>query len=229
MEVLCRRTWSGIVIPVKMQPEPAMFDQKVRIPGNAYLKKLAQTQGVAKPKVTYKEWARHDNWRHIRVHIHDLYRGICAYTAHWIPRSSSPNVDHFVPKSIDPWLAYEWSNYRLACPLVNTHKLDYQDILDPFTIQENWFLLEFPTLLIKPNPTLDVDLYEKVSNTIKRLKLNEDEAFVNDRNAWLKRYCLGGNFNQLKKDAPFIAHELERQHLVSKIRVMMCYPSDEDE
>jgi len=66
--------------------------------------------------------------------------------------------------------------------------------------------------------------------TIDRLKLNEDDTFVNDRNAWLKRYCLGGtNFLQLKQDAPFIAYELERQNLIKEIKSIMCYSLDEDE
>jgi len=47
---------------------------------------------------------------------------------------------------------------------------------------------------------------------------------VNDRNQWLEPYCLGeASFPVLKKNAPFIAYELERQDLVDKIRSIMVY------
>lgn len=217
------------MIPVKPQLEPTIFNQKVRIPGNNYLRKIAQAQNTSTPKLKSKEWTHHDYWGCVRVDMYDLYKGICAYSAHWIPRSSNPNVDHFIAKSADPWLAYEWTNYRLACPLVNIHKKDYPDVLDPFSIQEKWFFLEFPSLIVKPNPDLPREVHEKVQCTICRLKLNEDEAFIDDRNAWLERYCLTGNFNQLKRDAPFIAYELERQNLVTEIKNRMHYSSYKDD
>lgn len=212
------------MIPVKQEPEPDIFDQLVRIPGKKFLKKLSN----AKP--TYKQWKNQDYWKHIRFHLHDVYSGICAYSAHWIPRSSNPNVDHFIPKSVKPELAYEWSNYRLACPLVNTLKKDYQDVLDPFIIENNWFFLDFPSLMMKVNPELPEKIREKVKCTIDRLKLNENEAFVNDRSSWLKRFCLGeASFAQLKRDAPFIAYELERQNLVESIKAIMAYVSEEED
>ncbi len=166
------------MIPVKPQPEPSIFDQKVRIPGNKFLKKLAQLQRTSIPRPTAKQWAYHDEWTRVRPHMRNAYKGRCAYIAHWIPDSSNPNVDHFIPKSVEPWRAYEWSNYRLACPLVNAHKKDYQDILDPFTIQNDWFFLKFPSLMLEPNPNLPKQIQEQIQTTIDRLKLNEDEAFV---------------------------------------------------
>jgi hypothetical protein len=50
------------------------------------------------------------------------------------------------------------------------------------------------------------------------------ETFVNDRYRWLKPYCLGEiDFPFLKRNAPFIAYELERQDLLQKIKVIMDY------
>jgi len=78
-------------------------------------------------------------------------------------------------------------------------KKDFQDVLDPFCVGQGWFILEFPSLIVRANPMLlDEDL-TKVNNTIKRLKLNDDR-FVNDRNTWLAPYCLGeATFSLLKK------------------------------
>ena len=211
------------MIPVKLQPEPDVFDQCVRIPGKRFLGSLSDV------KPTTRQWGNHDYWKHIRSHLYKAYNGVCAYSAHWIPTGSSvPNVDHYVPKSIKPSLAYEWNNYRLAGELPNALKGNWQDVLDPFTIGKDWFLLRFPSLLVYPNPELPDQLQQQIWNTIKRLQLNDNETIVEERSAWLERYCRGnGGFSSLKKDAPFIAYELERQHLVEKIKTMMVYWQEE--
>jgi uncharacterized protein (TIGR02646 family) len=207
------------VIPVAPQPESPTFNEEVRVPGDKFLRKL----GNLTP--TYKQWIGHNYWKYIRYDLHDAYNGICSYCANWIPRGeSSPTIDHFIPKSIRPDLAYEWSNYRLACPLINTRKKDYQDVLDPFTLHYNWFFLDFPTLLLKPNPELSVQDQQRVWRTIKRLKLNEDETFIHSRNHWLEAYCREHTpYSFLKKHAPFVAYELERQDLVDSIKTIMDY------
>ena len=56
-------------------------------------------------------------------------------------------VDHFYPKSVRPDMAYEWSNFRLASLKLNCRKREFQDVLDPFTIEPGWFCLSFPSLL----------------------------------------------------------------------------------
>lgn len=213
------------MIPVVPQPEPDIFDRLVRTPGEKFLKKLNNS------KPTTKQWENQDHWKHIRFQLHTAYKGICAYSALRIPRgSSNPNVDHYIPKSKRPDLAYEWSNYRLSCPLANTLKRDFQDVLDPFTLPPNWFFLDFPSLLLKPNPDIPDEDQQRVWKTIDRLKLNEEQTYVDERNTCLEVYCRGGgDFTFLKQFAPFIAHELERQKLVEDIKAIMVYgPETED-
>lgn len=211
------------MIPVAYQPEPDIFDELVRTPGKQFIKKLSNS----KPKS--RQWEKHNHWKHISPHLYKAYDGICAYSAHWIPRGDNPNVDHFIPKSVKPELAYEWSNYRLASPLINTLKRDFQDVLDPFTIGNNWFFLDFPSLLIRPNYDLPNQVQEQIWATIERLKLNES-MFVDDRSHWLEPYCRGReDFSVLKRDAPFIAHEIERQELVEDIKTIMAYGPETEE
>lgn len=211
------------MIPVVPQPEPAEFDKLVRQRGKNFLSKFTTT------KPTTKQWTTHAYWNNIQSQFYEAYKGICAYSAHWIPRSDNPNIDHYIPKSVDSTFAYEWSNYRLACPLVNAFKKDFQDALDPFTIGKDWFILRFPFLVVKPNPSLSEQDYKRVNATIERLKLNDDK-FVNVRSSWLKRYCLGEtNFLGLRKVAPFIAYELERQKLTDEIKKIMDYSQDIEE
>lgn len=212
------------MIPVEPQPEPDVFDQLVRIPGKHFLRKLSGS------KPTYKQWKYQDHWKHIRFHLYKAYHGICAYSAHWIPCGSTvPNIDHFIPKSVEPELAYEWGNYRLAGSLVNALKRDWQDVLDPFTIEDNWFYLHFPSLMLHPNPELSSQLQQKIWATIDRLQLNDNQTFVEERSAWLEPYCRGKeDFSVLKKNAPFIAYELERQNLVEHIKTIMIYDTEEE-
>lgn len=210
------------MIPVACQPEPDTFDKLVRTPGKQFLNRLSNT------KPTFKQWKNQNHWKHILPHLYKAHKGICAYSAHWIPRGDNPNVDHFIPKSARPDLAYEWSNYRLACPRINILKKDFQDVLDPFTIGDNWFFLDFPSLLMRPNPELPNQVQQRIWATIERLQLNES-IFVDDRSHWLERYCQGEDFSALKKDAPFIAYELERQKLVKEIKAMMAYGPEVEE
>ena len=50
--------------------------------------------------------------------------GKCAYCESGINASRSQQVEHFKPKALFPSLAYDWSNYFLACNGCNGAKLD---------------------------------------------------------------------------------------------------------
>lgn len=207
------------MIPVQLQPEPSDFNEKVRRKGLAFL------QQEANPKA----WKNRDYWT---AAIHDLcgaYNRICAYSAQWIPPAQgTPTVDHFIPKSVAPDKAYEWSNFRLSCQLLNARKWTFQDVLDPFTIQPGWFVLDFPSLHVKADPSLDLHIKQKVISTINRLKLNDEESCVQSRESWLVPFCKGQYpFKFLKEKAPFIAYELERQNRVDAISAMYVFRSDE--
>ncbi|WP_375742528.1 hypothetical protein NR800_26320 [Corallococcus interemptor] len=125
-------------------------------------------------------------------------------------------MDHLLPKSKWRALAYEWSNYRLACGRMNARKNDSEDVLDPFDVQDGWFALELSTLQVIPGPGLDAPIQQRVQDTIDRLDLNDDE-FIAQRVEYFesyKSYCddmRGIAF--LKKHAPFLAKELIRQGL----------------
>jgi len=201
------------VIPVQQQPEPPGFESKVRSKGVAFL------QTVPQPKA----WNNREYWRKSLQDLYRAYNGVCAYSAQWMPSTvASPTVDHFIPKSAKPELAYEWDNFRLSCLKMNARKRDFQDILDPFQIEPGWFTLDFPSLLIKVNPALDEPIKSQVRSTIKRLKLNDDDDCVKHRQDWLMPYCKGEiTFEFLKKTTPFITYELERQNLVDSIAFIM--------
>jgi len=158
--------------------------------------------------------------------LYERYGGICAYSAHWIPPDcGAMTVDHFVPKSAAPHLAYEWDNYRLCTLEMNRNKGTKEGILDPFVIQPGWFKMDFPSLQVTAESSLPSATARAVTKTIKSFKLN-DETCVKARYAYLQDYM--GNhrdFYSLSHDAPFLAFELQRQGMADReaIKKVMSY------
>ncbi len=201
------------MIPVTLKPEPNDFNTKVRIPGQNFLTRF--------PNPTKEDWKKRGKkiWQKASKQLRDEYKKICAYSAEWIP-SDEKSIDHFIPRSQDKNLAFEWNNFRLCFEILNQNK-GSQIILDPFSIKENWFVIDFDTYLIKSNRQLDAALRETIYDTVNnKLKLNDD-IFLYRRIKWIHAYYKGtpATIDGLKKKAPFIAYELERQNLVEEIKV----------
>lgn len=204
------------MIPIKEQPEPENFEKLVRQPGKKYLEEA--------PNPTKKQWDSHSYWTKSLIHMREAYKAICAYSAHWIsPDTGAASIDHFIPKSKQPSLAYEWSNYRYTAQRYNSRK-QTKAILDPFHLEADWFFLDFPSMQIKPNAKLLAEARQSVDDTIEVLKLN-GEISLEARLKWVMDYCEGKIlFENLEEKAPFIAYELKRQDLVKPIKEMMRKP-----
>lgn len=203
------------MIQVTRQPEPATFDALVRQPGLRFLR--------TKSRPTSKEFAVHSYWRRILASLHGAYNGVCAYSCHWIPYDTGADtVEHFRPKKKYTRGAYEWTNYRLVCATLNGRKGDYEDVLDPFLINDGDFILKYPSLLVVPSPQLSLNDQVKIQQTIDRLQLNDEGTCLKSRLKWVIDYCTGEiTFSHLQNHAPFVAMELTRQNLVVGIKTMM--------
>lgn len=189
------------MIPVTQKPEPAGFNAKVRVPGQAFLARV--------PHPSSDQFKRKQFWKDALPELRAAYDGVCAYSSFWVPSSSS--VDHFHPKSIRPDLAYEWANYRLALDKINGNKADRTDVLDPFTIEAGWFVLDTASLFVKAEPALQANLRAAVEVTISALKLNDD-LWVQMRFAIFTDYLNGElPLTNLQRRYPFIALEIRRQ------------------
>lgn len=189
------------MIPVSRKNEPPDFDERVRTKGQRFLKNAARPL----------KWDHHEHWRDVLGDLREAYDSICAYLAHWIPPGTgSATVDHFVPKSVRPDLAYEWDNYRLACGSINAKKREYQDVLDPFVVQHGWFILDLSSLQVRPGAVPDHSLRERIQASINRLDLN-GESFVEERWHWLTEFCRNQDLDFLQRHAPFVAYEVRRQ------------------
>jgi len=120
-------------------------------------------------------------------------------------------------------MAYEWLNYRLVCGVLNRKK-GIMAIADPFEIENGWFTIDFPSLLVRPSQQLDDALHREVLQTIDILGLNNEDTCMKTRSKYIEDYCKERvDYSHLQNEAPFLANELHRQSLLQNIREIMIY------
>lgn len=201
------------MIPVTPQPEYPEFDARVRQPGLTFLK------GNRNP--SDKDFKKHNYWSRAAKNLHKVYRGCCAYTT--LRLLDTGSVDHFRPKTKYPYLAYEWDNYRLARQKINARKGNREEIVDPFTVQIGWFVLDLPSCLILPGNGLKQDLRKKVNSTINILGLNDDDRLVQERCDLLVNLADGDiTMNFLDQRYPFLSTEVKRQGVENRLKVIFA-------
>jgi hypothetical protein len=216
------------MIPVARQKEPGNFAEKLGKKADAFLKNIPEP---TKENIDSRPW-----WRYVLDDLFGAYGRLCAYCGLRFQRDAVC-VDHFTPISkiwrTNPKGAYEWSNFRLASQSMNNEKKDYQDVVDPFHIEPVWFVIDFPSMIIKSGPGLAPADKAKVDATILRLKLNNiEKRYIHYRRELIRKYCdmarKWGRFQPaldvLDDWAPFIAFELKRQALTEQIIEMLKYP-----
>lgn len=199
------------MLHVALQPEPADFDARVRQKGLAHL----EEKRIALDKPLPEKTRINAYWKHCLDDLYVKYDSTCAYLGTRFEQvHGCGSVDHFAPKSLLPAQAYEWSNYRLVCSRMNSRKREFQDVLDPFFIENGYFHLELVSGRIYANPNLDASILEQVKATITRLKL--DDAICRNHRASLFNDYVVGEFtaNHLKKQSPFVWYEADRQGIL---------------
>jgi hypothetical protein len=143
------------------------------------------------------------------------YKHYCAYSAVKMTRKQA-SVDHYLPKSKNPQLAYDWTNYRLAKQSVNEAK-GASVLLDPFTIENDWLTLDFNTFRIQTSSNLPPNLAEQAVATC--LVLNKNPLIDLRRNHWLTYQTNQAHypeaFTDLQAISPFVAYEATRQGLLA--------------
>jgi hypothetical protein len=193
------------MLKVELMPEPSRFQADVRTPGLAAIQRHEQSDSKLPP-----------HWRNVLPELREASDCICAYSATRIPHSVGlGTVDHFIPKSLSPHLAYEWKNFRYASSRINARKRDYTDVIDPCRIGDDWFSMDFPSMIITPSSNTPGLARKRISETISRLKLNLDSELISERLEWLLDFVDGHvSFEYLTLQVPFISRELRRQNLI---------------
>ena len=200
------------MIPVQPQPEPGFFDAEVRAKGLAHLK----AKGYALDQPLPAGATIEPHWRgDCLTALHTAYGGVCAYLCVFVERiTGGMSVDHFIAKSALAGLAYEWSNYRLACSVMNSRKRDFDDVLDPFALEPDWFRLDLTCGRIFPNPELEPEQTALVTQTISRLGL-DDPLCRELRVRWFDEYLTEPlPESYLRRKSPFVWAEAQRQGLL---------------
>lgn len=198
------------MIHVTPQPEPLTFDAKVRKEGQKFL----QNKGVTSIQSLPDNFKFEPYWLECLDDLYNCYNGVCAYLCVFFERViGGGSVDHFIAKSRCITQIYEWSNYRLACRTMNSRKWSFDDVLDPFEVEDGWFHLELVSGRIYPNPHLSKEQKEVVTKTIQRLGLDQPEC-RELRARHYQEYCEGlYNETFLRKRSPFVWYEANRQGL----------------
>ena len=188
------------MIPVALQPEPSDFDVKVRQPGRCYLQQ--HPTGDLPPY-----------WQTMTQELWKVYGGICAYLAVFFEfATGAASTDHFVAKSQERSLAYEWSNYRLASLAMNRRK-GIHEVLDPCEIEANSFFINFLDGEIYPNPEKTEDYRISCQKTIDVLQLN-DAPCKRMRLEHFQEFAEGNvSLSYLKQKSPFVFQKVIRQKL----------------
>lgn len=190
-----------------MPPLPSNFEANVRVPGMIFLS--------ANPNPTKTQWKAHRYWQYIHEDMHKSLKGICSYCGSFTPFRSGgsgvdhTSIDHYIPKSIDKTIAYEWSNYRLCRTKLNVRKDNFLDVLDPYCVNTGDFRINFSNFFIFPADSLEPGEKIKVEKCIARLQLNSDDSYVNERMRVVYSYAQGRlPMTEVERYYPFIASEL---------------------
>jgi hypothetical protein len=207
------------VIRVERAREPGSFDEKVRQPGLEAIRELVgepplrkrrgrKRQKVADAREKLPADAFPSFWTSALPDLRRAFGGRCAFLGLYIHEGTGTGtVDHFVAKSADWALVYEWSNYRYAAHRINALK-GTTEVVDPFEVGDDWFELELVGFQIKPGRGAPAARKDAVANTCR--VLNAD-AFCRERALYAQWFAEGMTSSDLEQLAPFVVRELRRQ------------------
>jgi len=201
------------MIPLVRSREPDNFDCKVRKKGLAFLSSNGIQLNVSAPSNTQFQ----PYWTACKTDLYSLYQGYCAYTClHIHEMTGASTVEHIKPKRLFPALAYEWMNYCLACARINSKKGEQVDLINPFDVVDDLFLLKLETGFMFANAKNS--LFDIADKTITNLDLNNQTwckarqkclvDFIDNRQNGL---CLEAAKRRLKEASVFVWREAERQ------------------
>jgi hypothetical protein len=186
------------MIPVAPVPEPADFDRKARVLGQAW---LAAHPDAKRPR---------DLWSPFRPVLEEGFGRRCGYAAMLDPTGGT--VDHYLSCDTHRHLAYEWSNYRFVSGTLNSSKRTADDaVLDPYEVQDGWFEILLPSLQMRTTNAVPPPLRAKADYTLTRLKLRDGERVIRWRQSWYELYKNGQlTLEGLREVAPLIAAAVDR-------------------
>jgi uncharacterized protein (TIGR02646 family) len=121
------------------------------------------------------DWATNAAKKALQQGLHRLAHGKCAFCEGVLGAQTDLEVEHYTAKSLEPEIAFEWTNLLPACHKCNTAKssqphenrLLKTDIEDP----EVYFWVDPDTGRLEPYPTLDEQGRQRAEETVRLLDL----------------------------------------------------------
>jgi uncharacterized protein (TIGR02646 family) len=96
--------------------------------------------------------------------------GKCAYCESKLRHITYGDIEHIIPKAVEPARTYEWINLTTACDICNTEKSNEEGLVDPYIDDPEQIHFRFmgPMITIVPGS-------EPAKLTLTLLKLNRPE------------------------------------------------------
>ena len=117
------------------------------------------------------DWATRGSKKLISLALRELAHGKCVYCESALEVTVDLEVDHYVPKTVDPQLAFEWTNLLPSCRLCNRPKRDHNhanELLKPDDEDpEPFFWVHPDTGRLEPHPNLDASGRHRAEETIR--------------------------------------------------------------
>jgi hypothetical protein len=186
------------MIPVARVPEPERFDRDCRQRGKRW---FAERGDGERPR---------DYWSPFRTALAQGFGERCGYLGMLI---TSGHVDHYRSLRTHRELAYEWDNYRYVDSSINQCKGSLgEELLDPYEIEEGWFVIELPGLQMRISERVPEPLRARARFTLDRLQLRDGESAIRYRRQWLAMYESGKlALEGLAQVAPLLAEAVRRR------------------
>ncbi len=167
------------MIHVQPPEEPDDFDRMVRIPGTLWLS--SNPAGDKFP----------DYWKHCFGALAEGFNHLCGYSAMHVPELGAV-VDHYLSKSKQRELTYEWSNYRYASSRINSRKHTFDDqILDPFEVRDGWFEVQLGSWQLMTTNAIPQDKRDRAQFTMDQLDIQTGRDALNLRRRHYKMFLNG--------------------------------------
>ncbi len=166
----------------------------------SYLKKNYKNWGKEWEKDKKNDKSFPDKLKKIKPDLIALTNGYCSYCG--LKLADIAIIEHFYPKEKKPLLAFYWCNLFISCQSCNSTKSDKFEshkALKPDQLNyrfDYWFLIDFSTGKLEPNPKRNNNEKERVKYTIDLFGLNKSGKCT-QRNEQLDFYQNGNDINAL--------------------------------
>lgn len=135
-------------------------------------------------KFNWKTYEKKSVDKHIKPDLIKMTNNHCSFCDSYpLGVSSRKTIEHFKPKSEYPLLAYEWENLFLCCDTCQSAKREKFDdkLLKPDREDyefNKYFIVDYKTGELKPNPIKDKENQIKAKVTIKMYDLNSEDRLI---------------------------------------------------